>query len=444
MMSMGKNNKKYTIEEVREIVESKGYELLSEEYVNSHTKMNFKDTGGYLYHNTLTAILGYSNLNKFGKYNKYAIDNIKLYLLKNTDTKIIEESYICSNSNATFRCGCNNIFKRKFSNMIQQKTFTCKTCGSGGRIKNIDLSNKEVNSIAKRHGLLLCGQYINTKVKSKYKDKNGYLYSLTLDSVKKEKCNFRKFGVTNDYTLENIKNWIKINNKYYSLISNSFSKYKDALEFRCDKDGCGEFFKTSVHSLVTDDYNCPYCSGRRVGISNCLHTKRPDLCEEFNILKNKKYSTKSLYYRSTKNIWWKCKVCEHEWKTSPNNRVRLHSGCPGCSSSNMERAIKHILIENNINHEAQKTFKGCKNKQALYFDFYIPLYNLAIEANGKQHYQAVDFFGGQSVFEEQKKKDQIKRDYCKNNNIKLIEIPYWDFDNIEEILIRELDLKEVK
>ena len=30
--------------------------------------------------------------------------------------------------------------------------------------------------------------------------------------------------------------------------------------------------------------------------------------------------------------------------------------------------------------------------------------------------------------------DSIKRKYVKNNNIRLLEIPYWEFDNIEEIL----------
>ena len=37
-------------------------------------------------------------------------------------------------------------------------------------------------------------------------------------------------------------------------------------------------------------------------------------------------------------------------------------------------------------------------------------------------------------------KDNIKTQYCKDNNIKLIRIPYWDFDNIEEILKKELNL----
>ena len=31
--------------------------------------------------------------------------------------------------------------------------------------------------------------------------------------------------------------------------------------------------------------------------------------------------------------------------------------------------------------------------------------------------------------------------YCKDNNIKLITIPYWEKNNIEKILIKELDLK---
>lgn len=34
--------------------------------------------------------------------------------------------------------------------------------------------------------------------------------------------------------------------------------------------------------------------------------------------------------------------------------------------------------------------------------------------------------------------DAIKNKYCEDNNIKLLRIPYWDFDNIEEILKKEL------
>jgi hypothetical protein len=67
-------------------------------------------------------------------------------------------------------------------------------------------------------------------------------------------------------------------------------------------------------------------------------------------------------------------------------------------------------------------------------------YNICIEYQGEQHYKAVEFFGGKDQFKTQQKLDKIKRDYCKNNNIKLLEIPYWDFNNIEQILLKELNL----
>lgn len=36
---------------------------------------------------------------------------------------------------------------------------------------------------------------------------------------------------------------------------------------------------------------------------------------------------------------------------------------------------------------------------------------------------------------------QLRKEYCKNNNIRLIRIPYWEINNIEEILIKELNIK---
>ena len=48
---------------------------------------------------------------------------------------------------------------------------------------------------------------------------------------------------------------------------------------------------------------------------------------------------------------------------------------------------------------------------------------------------------GYDEFINQKIRDTIKTVYCKENNIKLIRIPYWEFNNIENILIKELNLK---
>ena len=68
------------------------------------------------------------------------------------------------------------------------------------------------------------------------------------------------------------------------------------------------------------------------------------------------------------------------------------------------------------------------------FDFYLPAYNLCIEFDGEQHFKSIKHFGGEKRLSIQKIKDNIKTEYCKNNNIKLLRIPYYDFNNIEKIL----------
>jgi hypothetical protein len=93
-----------------------------------------------------------------------------------------------------------------------------------------------------------------------------------------------------------------------------------------------------------------------------------------------------------------------------------------------------FLEENNIQYEPQKRFENCKFKKALPFDFYLPNYNLCIEYNGEQHYISVNYFGGDEALEKTKIKDNIKRNFCYDNNIGFIEINYLDFGNIETLL----------
>ena len=92
------------------------------------------------------------------------------------------------------------------------------------------------------------------------------------------------------------------------------------------------------------------------------------------------------------------------------------------------------MCENNIYYEKEKCFDGCKDERMLPFDFYIPQYNVCIEYQGQQHYHPVEVFKGEVGFEIRQKHDNMKRGFCKENNIKLIEIPYWEYDNIEKIL----------
>jgi len=101
-------------------------------------------------------------------------------------------------------------------------------------------------------------------------------------------------------------------------------------------------------------------------------------------------------------------------------------GCPICKQSKGEKEIRNFLINNNINFIPQHTFKNCKNINILPFDFYLPDYNTCIEYNGVQHYEIVNYFGGEKEFKKRISRDKIKKEYCYNNNIPLLIIKYND------------------
>ena len=112
--------------------------------------------------------------------------------------------------------------------------------------------------------------------------------------------------------------------------------------------------------------------------------------------------------------------------------------CPICNSPKGEDFIIKLLEELGIKfiHD-ESIWKPYNNLRP---DFFLPNYNLVIEFDGIQHFEPIDFFGGQKGFEKRKQKDREKNEYCKNNNIDILRIPYWDFDNIEKIIKNKLKI----
>ena len=114
----------------------------------------------------------------------------------------------------------------------------------------------------------------------------------------------------------------------------------------------------------------------------------------------------------------------------------------GCIKSYGEIKIIQWLKDHNIEYIPQKRFNGLVGIGGgkLSYDFYIPQYNILIEAQGIQHERAIDYFGGEKQFAIQQEHDELKRKYAKNNNFDLLEIWYYDYDRIEEILNKELEV----
>ena len=131
--------------------------------------------------------------------------------------------------------------------------------------------------------------------------------------------------------------------------------------------------------------------------------------------------------------------CGHKPNWTLPNILKKNHNCPICSESKGEKIIRLYLENNNIKFIQEHRFKDCKHKNLLRFDFYIPNYNLCIEYDGEQHYKAFNHFGGEERLKDTENKDKIKNNYCEDNGINLLRIPYYEIENAEKILDREFE-----
>jgi len=264
--------------------------------------------------------------------------------------------------------------------------------------------------------------------------KDGYMFYSSW-MVLHRGCIPEKFHKSNPYTIQNIKLWCNLNSKQFELVSDKYNGSNKLLKWKCLKEDCGENFKSNWGNIISGQ-GCSACVGRQIGISNCLATKNPELAIEWNYNKNGDLTPFDIAPFSNQHVWWKCSECKREWYASINGRNQGR-GCSICNQSKGEKRISKKLINDNILFEPQKEFEmliGVRGGN-LSYDFYLSKYNLLIEYQGEQHERYIPgFHGSYEDFERQVEHDKRKREYAKNNNINLLEIWYYDFDNIEEIL----------
>ena len=397
--------RKYTYEEVEKIYNNLGYELIDEIHINYYSKYTIKDKDGFYYLNVLDNLLMGKTPRKYHPSNPYTIYNIKLWVnINNKPFELISDTYENNIKNLKWKClidDCSEEFEADWAHI--QRGHGCTYCPS----QKLGLSN----CLATKNPEL---------AKQWHPTKNG------------------------DLTPYDV-----------------FPTHKEHIWWQCSKNPKHEW-----HCNVNDRHNkktgCPYCAGFYPSEDYNLLVCNPKLCEEWDYKKNDKrpedYTPGSGEY-----AWWKCKECNHSWYIKINNRNHKNgSGCPECNKSKGEKKIDEILINKSWIKISQEEFDKLIDKDKynknyyipqmkfkrligtggglLSYDFYIPKLNLLIEYDGEFHFRLIKLYKNEPIknAEERYKKqcvhDILKNKYAMDNNIQLIRIPYWDFDNIEKYL----------
>lgn len=110
-----------------------------------------------------------------------------------------------------------------------------------------------------------------------------------------------------------------------------------------------------------------------------------------------------------------------------------------------EQVIAQLLTDNNIPFIREATFGTCLFEDTKYparFDFWVQEKYL-IEYDGEQHFKSVEFWGGEEQLKLQQERDKRKNEWCKENQIPLIRIPYAKLNNlnIEDLLLETTQFK---
>ena len=188
---------------------------------------------------------------------------------------------------------------------------------------------------------------------------------------------------------------------------------------------------------------CSYCKNNKVHPKDSFGYLYPQKAKYWS-KSNDKSPFEIAPYSSRKYKFY-CEDCGEEFETdlgSITSNTRSMK-CRKCTSSKGEQKIKEWLMDNNINFEQQKTFKHLTGigEGLLSYDFYLPQYKLLIEYQGIQHEKYIKYFyKSKKDFLNQLEHDKRKRIYAKNNKIKLLEIWYYDFENINNALKNTLNL----
>lgn len=336
-----------------------------------------------------------------------------------------ETNYIGSNKKITIRCKKHGNFEQRSSSHLSG--VGCPKCArfeSRTDVSDFILKSNTIHNNKYDYSRVI---YINshTKIKIICKE-HGIFEQVPYQHIRGCGCpNCNKFKKLDTKEFIDRSNEIHNNKFDYSLVN--YINNRKKIIIICPEHG--KFEQTPGDHL------------RGIGCSKCSMRKKKtndDFILKSNEIHNFFYNYSKVEYKSAhKKVIIICKI-HGEFKQTPNSHFK-GVGCPYCKKSKGETKILNFLKEKNIKFEPQKTFENCKYKQLLSFDFYLPDFNTCIEYDGEQHFSRYRFEKDNTKFEIRKKRDQIKTNFCIENDIKLIRIKYTEI--VEEKLKWLIGLK---
>lgn len=456
---MQKTNNHYSYEDIQKLFTEANYILISTEY-KYKTKLLYKCNNGhegsillknFVYGQRCKKCATIKILNN--KKNNW--ENIEKYYMEN-DCELLskKEEYKNIQSLLKFKCKQGHESLLTYS-LFQQRKDKCKSCFNIKVGKepinntNVVIANKEVE---KRK----CRKTSIETVRKHFSDFNCMLLSENYEGCDKPllyKCpklhecssSYRVWkrshykcatcgrigsGNKQKFTHDFVKQ--KFEDSGFELLETTYINKKQKLKIKCKNE---HIFNMTFDSFYYAKNGCSICS----------QTKKHTIEEVKKEFQNFGYILLSNFYKDNK------KKLEYKCPKGHINSMRFNDfktgyRCPTCMDSKGEMAISNILDKLNMQYSREHCFINCVIKQKARFDFFVEN-KFIIEYDGLQHFQPVDFFGGEKEYQQRQFSDCLKSEYCVNNNIPLLRISCVEFEksemeNVINNFLEQLKIKE--
>lgn len=239
-----------------------------------------------------------------------------------------------------------------------------------------------------------------------------------------------------------ITKWCEEHNLYPLNIRNFTQSNKTRIKITLECKECGQRFDCTWNTLTRQDFPglCACCAYKKSQDKRRLSAQKVvDLFAQYDYKvitpldkikptgKNQSYNRSNVEVEDKNGIVYK--ICWNNFLSRLQYYIELndqgHEGCGDRQPSCLEQKVIDYLIEKSIKFKREYKIAGCRGKKRMSpFDFclnYTTNKVALIEVDGERHYKP--------YFAELQKNDKAKNYYCQTNNIPLLRIPYWEFDD---------------
>ena len=233
-------------------------------------------------------------------------------------------------------------------------------------------------------------------------------------------CGILRTAEKNRYSIEKIlSQFHEVHGNQFEYDIDSYAGVAEKIRIKCHKHGWFEQ-TVSTHKMGA---GCAECSYELIGDRTRV-TKEIFIGQAIEEHGQKYDYSKVEWVDQYTEVLIGCDNEEHGYFLQVPRDHKRGSGCLRCNESRGERSIFNWLQDNGIEFIPQHTFPGLKDRALLRCDFYLPNENIVIEYNGRQHYHAIEVFGGERALKSTRRRDSIKQRFCEQNSIQFEVIRY--------------------